>query len=518
MPARPPPTPSVDRREIESDKLLIARGGLLAFARLAWHVIESGTDFLGNWHLEEVCDALERQARGEEDWRQIVVAEPPGCSKTILISVMRPAYVWGPCDWPGARFICATYDRDLAEQVGGQKFRDLVSSAWYQARWPMRLRGKSVGYVRNQFGGWRNAVGVNGSVTGKHADFLDLDDPLKAQDAHAGGEIKHRAYRFHAAVLGNRCRDPKTTRRTIYGQRLAPDDVQGQIAMSEEAPRYRWLTYPMIGPPASPTPRDRRKPDELLWPSRWPAEEVDRQRIALGPEDFAAQFQQDPTPPGGVIYRAEWFRYWTQLPQGGPQTWIFAADYAFKDHAKADHYVIQLWLRAGGAYYLVDQSRGRQDFVGVQRAAILLALRHPEARRFVYEDRGNGPAVQQQLSTMLATANWASYAEHVLHLRPVPPAPRLLFEPVTPKSSKLARAQATTGLWEAGLVYLPGLPMPWVRDYERELLAFTGSTARQAQDDQVDATSLALGELAGGAQIYVLPAPTATTFRPAVVR
>src|SRR5690349_8804408 len=64
---------------------------LASFVQQGWPIIEPGRPLDWNWHLDLICDALERQIRGEEDYRKLLICIPPGTMKSILVSVMAPA-------------------------------------------------------------------------------------------------------------------------------------------------------------------------------------------------------------------------------------------------------------------------------------------------------------------------------------------------------------------------------------------------------------------------------------------
>jgi predicted phage terminase large subunit-like protein len=149
----------------------------------------------------------------------------------------------------------------------------------------------------------------------------------------------------------------------------------------------------------------------------------------------------------------------------------------FKDTKGTDLVVGQVWLRRGADAFLLDQVRGRWDFVETCRQFRQFSAKWPQAVMKLVEDKANGPAVIAQL-------------QHIV--------PGII--PEEPDGSKTARAAAATPLHEAGNLWLPApeleaeeteRPYAWVGDYIEEHAQFPFG----AHDDQVDGTSQALKRL-----------------------
>jgi predicted phage terminase large subunit-like protein len=220
-------------------------------------------------------------------------------------------------------------------------------------------------------------------------------------------------------------------------------------------------------------PRDpRTTPGELLSPQRLPEAAVQRLERTLGPHRAAAQLQQRPVPAGGGVFKAEWFRRWTELPPGG--TWTLSVDAAFKATSDSSFVVIQVWYQQGANFYLVDQRRERLDFTGTVDAIRAMALKYPKAVRKLVEAKANGPAVVSTLKRELPG-----------------------FVEVEPEGGKEARANAAQPAVAGGNVFIPHVTearyddgrvgAPWVEGH-RESFLFEATTFPKADhDDQVDA-------------------------------
>ncbi|HSN30154.1 MAG TPA: hypothetical protein VLT45_27895, partial [Kofleriaceae bacterium] len=121
------------------DREIIRRRGLAEFVRRAWDIVEPGTPLHWSWHMQEICSVLEsmwRFGRGApreigSDNRELVINVPPGMSKSVLASVLWPAWIW-TLD-PGHRFIAASHN-DRVVLRDAEKMRTVVKSNWYRER------------------------------------------------------------------------------------------------------------------------------------------------------------------------------------------------------------------------------------------------------------------------------------------------------------------------------------------------------------------------------------------------
>jgi predicted phage terminase large subunit-like protein len=110
----------------------------------------------------------------------------------------------------------------------------------------------------------------------------------------------------------------------------------------------------------------------------------------------------------------------------------------------------------------------RLDFGPTMAAVKACHARFPQAHAVLIEDKANGPAIISELRKEIAGV-----------------------VAVNPEGGKLARAQATAPLWEAGSIELPDpqiFGITWMEDYLHNICTFP----KAAHDDDVDATSQAL--------------------------
>lgn len=146
------------------------RGGLLAFVKYFWHVLEPGTEFVSGWVLEAITEHLEAVTFGEIT--NLLINVFPGAMKSLLTDVFWPAWEHGPMNMPHIRYVAFSYSSSLTER-DNIKFRDLIVSTEYRAMYPhVQLRQEGARKVSNTKHGWKLASSVGGVGTGERGDRI----------------------------------------------------------------------------------------------------------------------------------------------------------------------------------------------------------------------------------------------------------------------------------------------------------------------------------------------------------
>lgn len=458
------------------DRELVKRLGFGEFVRRAWHQVEPAP-LVWSWHLDALVEHLEAVARREI--RDLVINVPPGLSKSRVASILWPSWVW-TFD-PGRRFMCASFSDKIALR-DARAMRSLTSSDWFRARWPGvefprdDSASTAAALFANTAKGFRKSDTVHGQWTGEHGDDALVDDPLDPQGAASAAELD-ACLEWWTGTMPTRFRDHSTSTRTLVMQRLHERDLTSEFHRAGATV----LCLPMRFDPAHPRrwARDPRTvPGELICPERTPEEAVVRMETTMGPSRAAAQLQQRPVPAGGAIFRAEWFRRWTEVPAGG--TWSMEVDATFKATSDGSYVVIQVWCDDGPRHYLVDQRRERMGFAATVAAIKAMRAQWPKVRTVRIENKANGPAIIESLRGEITGV-----------------------VEVEPDGGKEARANACQGTVAGGGVYLPDethakypdgrVGAPWVPAFVHEATSFPkGET-----DDQVDAMTQHLNATAG---------------------
>jgi predicted phage terminase large subunit-like protein len=468
----------------ELDRFEVQTGGLYAFVKLAWPHVESAP-YVDSPHIPLVCKHLEAVSRFEID--RLVINIPPGCSKSLIVSVFWPAWHWAEVNG-GEKWMNLSGDGSLSIR-DATRVKELVSSDWYQERWgpgaghrkPICLakdapkKGKARRSQRSDAAsifwtsqkGLRFSTSIRGRAIGWHANIQVCDDPIKPELLRAGGakarEALKKTEELWQGTFSTRKADPQRFARVLIMQRLHHSDL-AQKCIDEG---YVHLNLPMEYDPDRHCKTViggdwRTEKGELLAPGRFTPEAVAKGRRELGPVQAAAQYDQNPTPDGGSVFHRPWLEHrWSRIPAGAYfwSSW----DCTFKDSESSDYVVGQVWARWRGTYYLADQYREKASLPTTCRAILAQLSKWPEISKVLVEDKANGSAVISVLQSKVP-----------------------FLVPVKPEGGKESRAHAVTGVFEAGMVYLPD--QPWVVELVREFLEFPMGK----HDDQVDAATQAI--------------------------
>lgn len=293
----------IDRIELERELCKIS---LTNFTKQAWHVLEPGTPFVNNWHIDAIGDHL--SAVTKDQINRLAITIPPGCMKSLLVNVLWPAYEWGPLGLPYYRILSAAHEESLATR-DTRKMRMLIESDWFQKLWPMTLASdqNQKRYFENDSTGFRQASAVKG-MTGKRGHRVIWDDPLNAYHANSQAH-RDTTLMVLDETLPSRMVNPKKSAIIIVMQRLNEQDPVGHVLDRDLG--YEHLCLPMEYEPerARTTSigfKDPRKEEgELLFPARFPRDVVERDKKAMGAYAVAGQFQQRPAPRTGGFFSWE---------------------------------------------------------------------------------------------------------------------------------------------------------------------------------------------------------------------
>jgi hypothetical protein len=112
--------------------------------------------------------------------KRLAICLPPRHFKSTIGSVALPAWILGRN--PAAKLICASYGEDLAKEFSTQTRRFIMAQSYSEAFPHVQLEKATDMHLRTPKGGERYATTVGGAITGKGADFIIVDDPMKVQD------------------------------------------------------------------------------------------------------------------------------------------------------------------------------------------------------------------------------------------------------------------------------------------------------------------------------------------------
>jgi len=440
----------------------LLRTDLRYFVWKSFQTILPGTPYLPNWHVDAIVHQLMRVQAGEVS--RLLINQPPRSLKSICVSVAYVAWLLGHD--PSRRIIVVSYANEFSAELHRQ-FRMVIDAPWYKFLFPaMRAVRDSGAELVTSAGGSRYATSIGGTLTGRGADLIIVDDPLKAEEAMSEPARK-RVIDWYAGSLVSRLNDKQHGPIVVVMQRLHEDDLAGYLLTQSI---WEHLDLPAIALEDTVIPLGHgkmkaRKAGDILHPEREGKEALNRIKGEIGSLQFSAQYQQRPVPLEGNLIRREWFRYYDRLPaQDPPGRIVQSWDIAMMTGDANDYSVCTTWRVTKSDYYLVEVFRGRLQYPDLRRKVIALAAKH-DARTILIENAGPGMALLQDLRC---------------------DPPQGMTRPLgqKPEGSKNDRMVAQSAKIEAGHVHLP-TNADWLGTFLLELLAFPAGR----YDDQVDSVS-----------------------------
>jgi predicted phage terminase large subunit-like protein len=471
----------------------LARRSLLDFTTYTY------PEYQVNWHHELIARCLDDFAT--ERNQRLMVFVQPRAGKSELISRRLPAYLLGRD--PDATIIAASYGADLARRMNRDVQRIIDDPAYARLFPHTQLSGKNVrsdaqgSWLRNsdmfEVVGRRGVymgVGVGSSVTGYGGRYLLIDDAVKNRKEANSPTYRQSVWEWYTSTFYTRLAPGGNI--LVVQTRWHEDDLAGRLLAAAKAdPRAdQWTVITLPAVAEEPiAPYDPRQPGEVLWPTRWDADEMRRKRAVVGERDWASLYQQRPAPDEGEIFKRHHWRYWQPRGANLPPVTVTMGDgsvievepvelparfdellqswdMAFKDTAGSDFVAGMVLGRLGADKFILDYANDRMDIVASMDAVTHWAIKWPKAIAKLIEDKANGPAVIQMLRKKMAG-----------------------LIPREPQGGKVSRAYAAQPEVQSGNVYLPH---PHVAPWGAQFIANAAAFPNAAHDDDVDAFTQAI--------------------------
>lgn len=440
----------------------LARRDFKHFVRQAWTILEPSNPIMWNWHIEAMCDHL--QAVSEDKIKDLIINIPFRLSKSMICSVMYPAWVW--LSDPGHKFVCTSHTHKTVLD-NAIKMRRIIVSNWYKDFFDgnFSLIKDTENFFVNNFQGHRQSYSVETSVTGITANTLIIDDPMTSGTAASKLE-RERVERTIESDFMTRLTPPGKGKRIIVMQRLHNEDTSGKYLKSENWDRLI-IPAKWEGEQRSITKlnwKDPRKElNQSIFPDYMSDQFLDDILKENGAQFFASQLQQRPVAAEGSIIKYEWMRTYRELPH--VKKYSISCDTAIKVGQQNDYSVVQLWAECDDGYYLVDMLRKKLEYSALKTAVQAFFDKAP-ASEVIIEDKASGQQLVQDFRRFS----------------------RIPVIPVIPgrdmPSTKTERLNMVAGLFEAGKVFVPETA-PWRMEFMQELCEF----GYVAHDDIADAAT-----------------------------
>jgi predicted phage terminase large subunit-like protein len=303
--------------------------------------------------------------------------------------------------------------------------------------------------------------GVGGTMTGKGADLLIIDDPHsegEAKLAQSDPSVFDGVYEWYTS--GPRQRLQPNGKILIIATRWSDKDLTGKVLRnSRNEDEWKVIELPAILPSGKP-----------LWPEFWSLKELEALKEELPPYKWNAQYQQQPTGEAGAIVKREWWRRWDRERPPPCEFIIQSWDTAFTKNERSDYSACTTW----GVFNLNEDPND----VNI----ILLDA---------FQDKWEFPELKQQ-----AHASWKEWQPDAFIIEAKAAGAPLIFElrrmgiPVseyTPSrgNDKFARINSVTDLFSSGKVWAPDTR--WADDVIEQMARFPNAEHDDLCDSAVQA-------------------------------
>lgn len=240
---------------------------------------------------------LEAVVSGEID--RLIVLMPPGSAKSTYTSKLLPA--WAMAARPGIDILGASHTATLAEDFS----RDVQRY--------IRDNDAVLGYnlASERADNWRSsndstyiAAGVGGPIVGRRVDLAIIDDPVKSRKEADSETYREATWKWFHGDLSRRLRPGGGI--IILHTRWHEDDLAGRL-LATQPDRWRVVTLHAEAMENDPL---GRAPGEFLWSDdeygygKQLAQTKADLESTGSMREWASQFQQNPRPPEGALFKA----------------------------------------------------------------------------------------------------------------------------------------------------------------------------------------------------------------------
>ena len=363
----------------------ICRKKLDAFVHKAFELIEPG-EFVWAKYIDATTLALMRFIESSDG--EAIFNLPPRHTKSIIFSVAFVAWMLGHN--PTLRFICISYSEDLAAKFS-RMTRTLMEAPQYRGMFPnTRLARATEMELETTEGGGRIAASVGGTLTGKGGDYLILDDYIKPDEAQSD-TVRNRHNSWCQSVAFSRV-NSKHAKVIIAMQRVHQKDLCG-VLIDQGATRV--FSLPAIATEdetweIAPDKFHTRKKGEALHPEYQDVDFFEKMKTKVGEVIFETQYQQNPKPAQGLIFKPDDFDYYDVPPSPSrDRRVILTFDTAIIEGDASNYTAIGLVYVSDFIVYLEDMIRRKVDFPNLLDLAKKLILQH-DPTDLVIEGKGSG--------------------------------------------------------------------------------------------------------------------------------
>ena len=325
------------------------KGSLLLFTQVFFKHL-TGRDFIvacptgrESPHIT-ICKELTALFRNPQDLVGLGLHIAPGTGKSTLCCMF---IAWCYAHNSQCNFLYVSYSYDLASKNTAY-IKQIMSSQLYKYLFDVHISSESRAkdHFMTTTGGEIYALGSAGTVTGKNAGLPDLDfftgamvidDPMKP-DAASSQVQRESVIANYTGTLAQRTRGTKVPM-IFIGQRVHEDDLAAYLYSGQDVRKWRVVNLESLDSAGNALYPEIHPKDYLL--------ELQQKQ----PYVFSAQYQQNPIPAGGSLFKPDWFYLIDEEPE--MMLTFITADTAETAKSWNDSSVFSFW----GIYHIKSMGR-----------------------------------------------------------------------------------------------------------------------------------------------------------------
>lgn len=436
----------------------IYKNNLSYFIQKSFYIINQGTKYIHNWHIDAISEALNEVCNG--NIKRLIINMPPRYLKSVCVSASFPAWILG--NNPEKRIIVSSYSEKLTLKHSTD-CRLIMESQWFKSVFPDCILSKNqnekykFSTIKN---GYRFATSVGGTLTGEGGDILIIDDPHNPQQI-LSSKYRQKVLDWYSNTFSSRLNNKKNGAIIIVMQRLHQDDLSGYL-LSKDKDGWFHLNLPVIfeedcNIKVGNFNKNINK-GEYLFEEREGKEEIDKIKIDMGMYVFNAQYQQKPMLLDYGIFKKAWIQYYNENIIY--ENIYLSFDTAIKTGINNDPTVCTIWGTYKNKYYLIDLFRNWLEYPELKRESINLINKWKPSAVLI-EDKASGQSLIQDLKKDKI---------NIISIKVI--------------KDKITRFASITPIFESERVLFRE-NSSWLFDLEYELMSFPVAN----HDDQVDSIS-----------------------------
>lgn len=446
------------------------------------------TEYQRAGHSKMLCDIVERFEAGKS--KRVAVSIPPQHGKTIHLSQLGLSWIWGKN--PRKNILVVTYNQTRADELG-HEFRQMIrDKPTFRQVFPeveFQADAKSKSFMQNKAGGKIFFIGVGGTITGRTADYIIIDDPFKGDDDEFTSNHLEKIWSWFYKVAYSRASN--NTKICVIHTRWNEDDLIGRLCDPTHTERnkrfkgiaddWEFMNIPgvikdnrlakalglSLKKPIDPKVVDQfgNEPSTALWPkakslgffAQWKRGD---------PRSFSALVMGSPAPEDGAYFTNDMIvEYHSRMDIPENIRKYGASDHAVSEKQKRDKTVL-------GCVGVDDE-----DNIWILPDLIWDQMQTDRTvEELIIKMRDHKPVLWWMESEMISKSFGPFLRKRMIETKTY-----TMIDPVTPTKDKMTRARSIQGRMSMRKVYFPSFA-PWFQDAKNQVLKFPYA----ANDDFVD--------------------------------